>query len=913
MSTASAEAAKAAAELYYNNFIEEYAIYFTVPVAILVILITTFVYGFRVNILDYILYFFQDLYSIIFIFKSNNNKKKKTGDINLRKALPIANLRFDYLTSKLLISGIGKEPLSVDIVCKYELPAPTWYSRNQQYDCRLSTSKNVIQMQQNKGCVFSDANVKITIEFARIFCSKTSNGLHIFPTLTTLTDRTVRLIGISFEVDLKPSMPYRLSKSKMFINGFQSWSPTGSVSCASRMSYTLLGLPIVSRPVAGMIRNVDSEYWGRGDGLTSQHMTAFQSTDSKDSILWGFTKQTTAIGEFFFHRNTKKLTCTLDYEKTLFSTDIGMKGLVEVKVEPLLVMFGAIDFLLETWATECAPTNYHRKLSDVKTSVGWCSWYKFYDKVSQVDITRNANFIADEEKMKDIDCRVVQLDDGFQSHIGDWLTVNRKFPDGLPGVARQIKKKGMAAGIWLAPFLAGHGSVLFRDRPEWFVKDQLTGSPLIAHLNPDWGSDFICYSLDTTNPQVQSWLKHIFSTLVAYGFTYFKIDFLVAGIRRGNRYDRYSSRAEAYRKGLDIIRKAIGPDCYLVGCGAPLGPSIGYFDAMRVSSDTNAEWDEMFLQRILGAGDGPPCLRNALHFSITRSFLHRKWWLNDPDCVLLPGTGLTNEEMILQLTVICMSSGVVVISEDMPSLDLDKISLLKRILPTSQLVSGQPRNVLLHRFPTLYVCSGCDPSQRSSLFAFINWKNYDVTIDTKIDLEDELQYLSSNSNEKNVNNKEVVHESNNKQDDVFSNFFFFDFWQERPLRDDLILLMKPHSSRALLATRFDDGQDPKLIGNSFHLIAMVDGRISGQMDLKNNYFIVNVRDVACEVGKLWVAMPTNVVTDLNTENNIKSNAIVNVTSTTDLKSHKNWSVMEFSVDATKIDGDDGQWYIKIQF
>ena len=43
-------------------------------------------------------------------------------------------------------------------------------------------------------------------------------------------------------------------------------------------------------------------------------------------------------------------------------------------------------------------------------------------------------------------------------------------------------------------------------------------------------------------------------------------------------------------------------------------------------------------------------------------------------------------------------SGVVVISEDMPSLDLDKISLLKRILPTSQLVRGQPRNVLLHRF-----------------------------------------------------------------------------------------------------------------------------------------------------------------------------------------------------------------------
>ena len=53
--------------------------------------------------------------------------------------------------------------------------------------------------------------------------------------------------------------------------------------------------------------------------------------------------------------------------------------------------------------------------------------------------------------MRDIDCRIVSLDDGYQIQIGDWLTVNRKLPDGLPGVARSVKKKGMAAGIWLAP------------------------------------------------------------------------------------------------------------------------------------------------------------------------------------------------------------------------------------------------------------------------------------------------------------------------------------------------------------------------------------------------------------------------------------------------------------------------------
>lgn len=228
---------------YYNYLSEEYAIYFTIPVAALVIFVTTCFYGFRLNILDYLLSFLQNIYAAVFVKNSRNNA-------DASKPLPMASLKFDYNTKNLVVEGIGKVPLFVDVVCKYELPAPTWYSRRQQYDCRLSTSKNVIQIQQNKGCVFSDANVKISIEYARIFCSATSNGLHIFPTLTTLTDRPVRLINISFEVNLKSVMPYHLSKSKMFINGFQSWSPTGSVSCSSRMSYTLMGLPIVSRPVA---------------------------------------------------------------------------------------------------------------------------------------------------------------------------------------------------------------------------------------------------------------------------------------------------------------------------------------------------------------------------------------------------------------------------------------------------------------------------------------------------------------------------------------------------------------------------------------------------------------------------------------------------------------------------------------
>ena len=54
-----------------------------------------------------------------------------------------------------------------------------------------------------------------------------------------------------------------------------------------------------------------------------------------------------------------------------------------------------------------------------------------------------------------------------------------------------------------------------------------------------------------------------------------------------------------------------------------------------------------------------------------------------------------------------------------------------------------------------------------------------------------------------------------------------------------MLHMKPHSTRALIATLFDGSQNPKLIGNSFHLIAMVDGRISGEVSRETNQFIVS--------------------------------------------------------------------------
>ena len=80
---------------------------------------------------------------------------------------------------------------------------------------------------------------------------------------------------------------------------------------------------------------------------------------------------------------------------------------------------------------------------------------------------------------------------------------------------------------------------------------------------------------------------------------------------------------EAYRSGLSLIREVVGRDALLVGCGAPLLPSVGLVDAMRVSPDTFHE----------GGEDGSQGLRGLMPLA-ARAWQHGRFWVNDPDCLV---------------------------------------------------------------------------------------------------------------------------------------------------------------------------------------------------------------------------------------------------------------------------------------
>ncbi len=235
----------------------------------------------------------------------------------------------------------------------------------------------------------------------------------------------------------------------------------------------------------------------------------------------------------------------------------------------------------------------------------WCSWYRYFLEVTEADVLENLAAIAEH----DLPVDVVQVDDGWQAGIGDWTTLSGRFTS-LPRLADRIHAAGRRAGIWVAPFVVGTASELAREHPDWLVGD--AGS--------NWDQDL--RGLDLTHPGARDYLWGALRALRDAGFDYLKLDFLYAGAAPGPRYADVTEVA-AYRSGLELVRDAVGPGTYLLGCGAPILPSVGLVDAMRVSPDTFH----------VDAQDGSRGLRGRAA-TMARAWQHGRFWVNDPDCLV---------------------------------------------------------------------------------------------------------------------------------------------------------------------------------------------------------------------------------------------------------------------------------------
>ena len=312
--------------------------------------------------------------------------------------------------------------------------------------------------------------------------------------------------------------------------------------------------------------------------------------------------------------------------------------------------------------------------------VGWCSWYQYFDRVTEDDIRSNLALAG----AWPFD--VFQIDDGFQPAIGDWLSTNDKFPSSLDALAGDIAGAGFRPGLWIAPFLAAPDSEVARAHPDWFATHH-TGQPLVGMVNEHWGG--AVHVLDTTKADVLEHLELLARDLVSMGFTYLKLDFTYAPGLVGTYEDPRPTVRERVRAGFEAIRRGAGDDAFLLGCGAPIASCIGIVDGMRIGPDVAPRWEPR--DHFPGYAAVAPSTANALRATRARQFMHRRLWLNDPDCVMLrtTDTDLTPEQVRTWALAVGDSGGMVLVSDDLALLGADERSLLDDVIARGREADAQ--------------------------------------------------------------------------------------------------------------------------------------------------------------------------------------------------------------------------------
>jgi alpha-galactosidase len=314
---------------------------------------------------------------------------------------------------------------------------------------------------------------------------------------------------------------------------------------------------------------------------------------------------------------------------------------------------------------------------------GWCSWYYFYTQVTEEDVVRNLRFI--ESHRGELPIQAVQIDDGYQADIGDWLTTNGKFPRGMAWLASEIKRAGYTPGIWTAPFLLAESSRTFAEHPDWVIRDD-GGAPVVAQHNWERNN----YGIDGSNPEALAWLAELFRAICdGWGYDYVKIDFLFAAAVAGRRLDERTTRIRAYRQALEAVRRGVGENRFILGCGSLMAPSVGVFDGNRIGSDTAPFW--RFLTKDERAARQPRprhpddllSVETAMRNTMTQFWMHNRLWANDPDCLLVrtDRTKLTLDEVRASATAIGLSGGMVLSSDDLGNVPEDRLEMISMLLP----------------------------------------------------------------------------------------------------------------------------------------------------------------------------------------------------------------------------------------
>lgn len=453
-----------------------------------------------------------------------------------------------------------------------------------------------------------------------------------------------------------------------YSNGWQSWSPSGWYGGNERMRISKLGRlqhPMIYNPGTPLPRK-------RGQ-FSSDMFAVIGDRMARSGFVIGFLSQVEQFGSIYADfNNPRSLEMWANCDD--LRLDAGKMICTDWAVfNPILLDHrDPLDKYLEAAARE------NQVRVPAESPVGWCSWYHFYTKLSEQDVRNNLQTILEQQETLPI--QLVQIDDGFESQVGDWFSFKPEFPHGVAPLAEEITREGLTPGLWLAPFIVHPKSQLIQDHPEWMLRKK---NGKLANAGFGWGK--MCTALDLTVPDALTYACSVVRTASKeWNYPYLKLDFLYAAVVDCVYHDATMTRAQVLRRGMEAIREAVGEEVTLLGCGAPLGSVLGLVEANRIGADVSGDWLPNFkgVSAFFKHEPAMPCARNSIRNILTRAALHQHWWINDPDCLLIrPDTSLTLEEVRSLASVIALTGGSLLVSDDLPKLPAERLRIAEVLVP----------------------------------------------------------------------------------------------------------------------------------------------------------------------------------------------------------------------------------------
>ncbi len=361
---------------------------------------------------------------------------------------------------------------------------------------------------------------------------------------------------------------------------------------------------------------------------------------------------------------------------------------------------------------------------------GWNSWDYYRWIITEDEVLKNAQFIANDPVLKKYIKRII-IDDGWQYCYGEW-EANSLFPSGMKSMADKLSGMGFEPGLWFAPsIIEPHCRIAQWDQDMLAMSEG--GQPCAC---------FQCmkrygFVLDPTVKKTQDHLRALFDRYAGMGYRYFKLDFLAATTQAARFHDRSVSRSQIIRRLLAPIVEGINGRAEILGCNYHFSNGNSFASSVRIGGDIHAKW-------------GNICAN-------TRSVASMFWankvlWHNDPDFAVCRGPETSNDpdlkrlnalsvyvtadkaydpmydyyladvsadeaEVLLSLDI--MAAGAINLSDNLPLLNERGLQMLRKVVSAEQGETAIPLDLFESELPVYWL----QKTSAGHRLLIVNWQD----------------------------------------------------------------------------------------------------------------------------------------------------------------------------------------------